>query len=88
MTVPTPGPWFVRGMNVESKIAPVCLLHHASADANGHLIAAAPELRHALVLTLQICRMKWGNLNSDANVIMELAEDALAKANGEGQGNE
>lgn len=51
-------------------------------DANARLIAAAPELLEALRDTLAIASIKWGNLDPDANTIMDKARAAIAKATG------
>lgn len=51
--------------------------------ANGFLIAAAPELYEALSYTLALARLKFGNLDPDANTLFAKAETVLAKARGE-----
>ncbi len=50
--------------------------------ANAQLIAAAPELLDSLADVLALARIKWGNLDADANTAFELAESRLAKATG------
>jgi hypothetical protein len=51
--------------------------------ATAHLIASAPELYDALLNTLAVAKLKWGNLDEDVNVIFKQAESAVAKARGE-----
>jgi hypothetical protein len=50
-------------------------------EANARLIAAAPDLLAALRLCVQ--RIERPNLSPDANVVLERAHDALAKARGQ-----
>jgi len=45
------------------------------ADSHADLLAALEE-------TLSIARVKWGNLDPDANIVMDRAHAALAKARG------
>lgn len=42
------------------------------------LLAAAPDLRQSLADVLTLARIKWGNLDPDANKIFERAEALLA----------
>lgn len=51
--------------------------------ANANLIAAAPELFQSLIDVLAFARLKWGNLNEDANTVMDKAAEVIAKARGE-----
>ena len=51
-----------------------------SGVANAHLIAAAPDLRAALRMCIQ--RIERPNLSPDANVVLERARAAIAKAEG------
>ncbi len=51
--------------------------------ANAHLIAAAPDLLASLCDVLSVARIKWGNLDPDANKVFADAEAAIAKAKGE-----
>ncbi len=51
-------------------------------NANARLIAAAPELLEALESVLCLARLKWGNLDKDANVVFESAESLIKKAKG------
>lgn len=49
-------------------------------QANAKLIASAPDLLAALNDTLALARIKWGNLDADANSVFESARAAIAKA--------
>lgn len=53
------------------------------AEANAHLISAAPDLYEALVNTLGLVAIKYGNLHEDVNQIQLMALSALRKARGE-----
>jgi hypothetical protein len=55
---------------------------HAECYADARLLASARELESALALTLAFARIKWGNLDDDANKAFAIAEAALAKAEG------
>lgn len=90
----TPGPWGVEPRTTTirvsapsgKKIADLSLSSWQpapTAQANAHLIAAAPDLYEALAHTLSLARLKWGNLDPDANGVFEAASAALAKARGQ-----
>lgn len=49
--------------------------------ANARLIAAAPDLLHAVRLCVQ--RIEKPNLSPDANVVLDAARAAIARATGE-----
>lgn len=92
MSAHTPGPWH-RNIKPASRYPTVWAgrnTHVAAvtstnpeADANCDLVTAAPDLLAALQLTLTFARIKWGNLDADANKAFELAEAAISKATGE-----
>lgn len=84
----TPGPWAVTARNSrrvtrQGKMICTAVLHNcasgakdeAEAEANAHLIAAAPELYEALKLVVQRC----GPNSTDGAI----GRAALAKARGE-----
>lgn len=82
----TPGPWTYElaagAINAEAwkdEYSP-CVASYVS-EANGHLIAAAPELYEAL----EMCRWELHKLNAEApgqTEARKAAERALAKARG------
>lgn len=51
--------------------------------ANGHLIAAAPDLLAALISTKALAEIKWGNLDPAATKVLDSASAAIAKARGQ-----
>ncbi len=84
----TPGPWHAmtdavysgsRGQNIVAS-TDVGTTNWGGRNANARLIAAAPDLLHALRLCVQ--RIAHPNLSPDANVVLERAVAALAKAEG------
>lgn len=70
-----------------AKVGDDCMWDNPNAEArdraNAHLIAAAPDLYEALGDVLALARVKWGNLDADANAVFAKAEAARAKARGE-----
>lgn len=54
--------------------------------ATAKLFAAAPELLSSLQDTLALARIKWGNLDPNANEVFSAAEAAISKATGKGEG--
>ena len=91
MTEPkfTPGPWLVRANEpwvIAKNYGDMKSVFHVNHPAepsktqmaNAHLIAAAPDLYHALSDLLEQCR-QYGHMDE-----IRAAEIALAKARGEG----
>jgi hypothetical protein len=95
----TPGPWGqhecydasgarlvsydVHGPHAHSLNGVAVLASVFGNEANARLIAAAPELFEALGNTLALARLKFGNLDPDANTIFAKADAVLAKAHGD-----
>lgn len=52
-------------------------------ESNARLIAQAPAMAEALVNVLALARVKWGNTDPDANVVLEQAEALLTAIKGE-----
>lgn len=92
----TPGPWFTKRegwstVYVEARLRGSMLQEVAACgptqagpeqqEANAELIAAAPELLIAAINLLAIGRLKWGNLDPDANTIFEQAEALIGRLN-------
>ena len=91
----TPGPW-TRGHNVSHEPSVRCaaglndgfaiaLLYGADASANGDLIAAAPELLHALkalAATADHADDDFKEYRSALRLSVQQAREAIAKAEG------
>lgn len=93
----TQGPWYLKDgaiiaydedMTIEvARMGAIRLQDDDEAEANGHLIAAAPEMYAALGALFAECVMShryWGENNNQkaANEAIEAAKAALTKAGG------
>jgi hypothetical protein len=94
MTQHTPGPWRTHltddTLVIDAVGVPVATMDgnyvdgsHANMEANARIIAAAPDLLEALIVTRQHLRLFCTDADSIAAAVFELADSAIAKAKGE-----
>lgn len=88
-TTPTPGPWKPRLVGQIVTVENICKVYdgpshedHATAIANAHLLAAAPDMLAALEFLLADYLAVEGPRHTASNVPLDKARAAINKAKG------